>query len=457
MKILLVEDDAGDAFLIREMLLDQKGIETDFSLEHVASLAAAWEYLDKGKPDAVLLDLGLPDSWGMDTLRELVRKSPDVPIVVLTGLSDEAAGLEALHEGAQDYLVKGQAEAGLLKRSIRYAIERERAEGELRKKNAELSLLYRISQKISQTIDLSKLLPDILDTVTGIEAFDIERKGLLFLMENDRLRLAHHIGHTPDFIVSHKYIGLGDCMCGLAAKSGEVVVSCNSHNDDRHTICNAGMSSHGHIIVPLKSRGNVAGVLCLNTIADAAMDREQVRMLTSIGELTGIAIENAKLYNETRELALHDALTGLSNRRSMEIVFEQIFARAKRHKHSLTVIMMDIDHFKKYNDMYGHAAGDCALAGVGAIIAREMREADFAVRYGGEEFLVILPDTETAEAREAGERIRKTVEEQSGVTISLGIASYQQGMECREALIKLADEALYSAKANGRNRIEVSD
>lgn len=162
--------------------------------------------------------------------------------------------------------------------------------------------------------------------------------------------------------------------------------------------------------------------------------------------------ELARLHEEAKALALHDPLTGLANRRLMSIELDAMVARAKRGGKPVAAIMLDIDHFKKFNDTHGHPAGDALLAQVAAIAAKEIREADLAARYGGEEFLALLPDSDQQEASAVAERIRRAVEENTPVTVSLGVA-VSRG-EMAEELIKRADSALYLAKNNGRNKVE---
>jgi diguanylate cyclase (GGDEF)-like protein len=174
------------------------------------------------------------------------------------------------------------------------------------------------------------------------------------------------------------------------------------------------------------------------------------------GTLMEKAEELSKLYEETRELSLRDPLTGLANRRFMDIVIERSLAKAKRDGSSLSVIMLDIDYFKKYNDTYGHIAGDKLLVDLATVLLREVRDVDLVVRYGGEEFLIVLYKAELTKACDVAERIRKTVEEEKGVTVSLGVSIYVQGMQ-QEDLINAADAALYQAKRRGRNLVHVSE
>jgi diguanylate cyclase (GGDEF)-like protein len=326
---------------------------------------------------------------------------------------------------------------------------------ELKSLNSKLEVLYEVSSAIGRTLNLSELFDIILKTITGLEQFDVVRKGGIFIIKGDRMELVSHLGHPESFLDLHKDMKVGDCLCGLAAKTGEIIISGNSGSDDRHTVAYPGMIAHGHIIVPLKAWEKVIGVLYLYLPANINMDNHKINLIRSIGSQIGGAIENARLYEETKSLSLHDTLTGLANRRFLDIVFERSFARAKRVNRPLSLIMLDIDNFKAYNDTYGHSEGDRILTGIANALLEETREIDLAVRYGGEEFLVLLPETDLTSACEVAERIRRTSEAKTGITVSLGVSSYHDEMQ-KEDLVVKADDALYQAKQKGKNRVEVS-
>lgn len=156
-------------------------------------------------------------------------------------------------------------------------------------------------------------------------------------------------------------------------------------------------------------------------------------------------------------LSLYDPLTKVANRNLMNVEIEKNFERSKRFKSPFSIIMTDLDNFKKYNDTYGHTYGDRLLVEVAKILSNEVRTVDLVARYGGEEFLIILPDTELKGAYEVAERIRRSVEAMTGVTISLGVTSYSSEIQNMEAFIKQADDALYRAKQKGKNRVEASE
>ncbi len=326
---------------------------------------------------------------------------------------------------------------------------------DLSEKQSELSALYTVSTAVSKTIEIDKLFDIILGTITGLEMLSLEQKAGIFIIEGNRMELVAHLGHPKEFLDQHKDMKVGDCLCGLAAETGEIIISKNSDKDCGHTIRYPEMTPHGHIIIPLKVRTRVVGVLYLYTLPDIEMDNDKIDSLVTIGNQIGIAVDNARLYEETKEYSLHDPLTGLANRRMMGVVLERNLIMAKRSDKPFSIIMMDIDYFKKYNDTHGHSEGDRLLTELAKLVIRKMRQIDLAVRYGGEEFLLLLPETDLKKAYEAAERLRKAVEVELGTTISLGVASYNEGIEKEEDLIKKADNALYHAKQKGRNRVEV--
>lgn len=451
-RILLVEDDVADALLIVEMLADIK--VPVFTVTHVERVAKAMEQLRATRFGVILLDLSLPDGQGLELVKEVRQAAPRTPIVVMSGQWDDDLALKVVQEGVQDYCVKGHVDSFLLARTLRYAIERKRIEDALRRSNAELAVLFHVSSTVSRSIDMQGLLADIIDTVTGMEILGLQRQGAILTVEDDgSLRLAHEIGHSLVFMEAHQRLQVGECLCGMVAKSGEMLVSAGAFEDARHTIRYAGMRDHGHIAIPLKSRERVVGVLCLDTAVGIQVSDSERKMLLSIGEQIGIALENSRLYEETRRLALHDPLTGLANRRHLDIVAESSLARARRYGTPFALLLLDLDHFKLFNDTHGHNAGDQLLVAVANAMKKEVRETSLVVRYGGEEFLVLLSDTDLTAAMAVAERIRIKVQEKTGVTVSLGVSWARDADSPLAELIAAADMALYQAKNSGRNRV----
>ena len=233
------------------------------------------------------------------------------------------------------------------------------------------------------------------------------------------------------------------------------------------------------ICVPLVASGEVLGLLSVGSRNQRAGDdmapphiectavasEQELVYLSLMSESIGIALANIRLREVLHEQAIHDKLTGLFNRRFMDEVMDMELNQAGRNKTPLTVVMLDVDYFKQFNDLHGHDAGDAVLAALGRCFIQQARKSDVVCRYGGEEILAVLPNTDLAGATRWAEAVRQKVEcmtlshqgQQLGtVTISCGIASYPRNASNKLDLIKAADEALYRSKAEGRNRVNVA-
>ncbi|WP_321493329.1 diguanylate cyclase [uncultured Desulfobacter sp.] len=455
LQILQVEDNPGDARLIKETLLEAESFP--HRLYQVGTLAAALETITAYPMDVVLLDLGLPDTHGLESVYKICAAAPDLPVVVLTGLDDKTKALEAVQAGVQDYLVKGFLDPELLARTIRYAIERKRWTRDLYERNQELEAIFHLSSLLTTTLDREKLFPGILDILTTQAKLEIQKQCGMFLIEGESLVLAAHRGLSDSFAAGHTNMTIHDCLCGQTARSGKLLISENCQSDLLHTIHLPGETPHGHIIVPLIGSQGVVGVLFLYTAAGYRLKEEKLRMLRTAGSLMGMAIENVRRFEEATLRSNTDALTGLANRRYLDFFLEKSVATARRYNRPLSALMIDIDFFKKYNDTFGHPAGDKLLKKVADIISSQIRTMDMAARFGGEEFFVLLPETDADGALNIAERIRLAIAEQTEVTISLGTAVYQQKSDRSDGLIKRADTALYRAKQNGRNRVEMAE
>lgn len=227
---------------------------------------------------------------------------------------------------------------------------------------------------------------------------------------------------------------------------------------EKEQVVNSGFG----LLHPIKSQGRLIGILALGKKQeDRLYSHGDIELVTSIANQAGIIIENAHLYTQATTRANTDGLTSLYNHRHFHQRLEQEIARATRFGTSFSLIMLDLDLFKAYNDIYGHLAGDQVLKKVGLAIENSVRSIDIAFRYGGEEFTVILPETRLDDAYRVAERIRKTIESKTSfrempVTASLGIASWPSDGVMKEEIISQADAALYRAKQTGRNRTSLS-
>jgi len=219
------------------------------------------------------------------------------------------------------------------------------------------------------------------------------------------------------------------------------------------------------LCVPLLAQTETIGVFHLLS-DEAPLSEENTRLVTPLVKQIGLALANIQLRDHLREQAIRDPLTGLYNRRYMMESLEQFISRAKRKQSSVAVMMIDFDHFKRFNDTFGHEAGDFVLINVAREMKRNIRTEDIVCRYGGEEFCLVCPemrvDNAVAIANKLGESIRRldlrlNKKSLGGVSISIGVSVFPTHADTVEALLKLADEALYRAKAEGRDRTRLAD
>jgi diguanylate cyclase (GGDEF)-like protein len=218
--------------------------------------------------------------------------------------------------------------------------------------------------------------------------------------------------------------------------------------------------ARAYLGVPLDVYGQVDGVLALHAKASEAFTAHDERLLRALAAQVAVALENARLY----ELAMVDGLTGLFVRRYFDARLAEEVERSRRFGTEFSVVMFDLDDFKRLNDRHGHPVGDRVLRAAADVIRRQMRGVDTAARYGGEEFAIILPRTGLLDAHKQAERVRKELEELSvptdagpiGITASLGIAAFPaSGAADGGDLVVRADTALYRAKRTGKNRVEL--
>ena len=229
------------------------------------------------------------------------------------------------------------------------------------------------------------------------------------------------------------------------------------------------MSENSKIgVFPIINEEHILGAIVAYSNIEKLLQKD-IDYLVQLTRQSGMTIQRANAYAEVLKYATMDALTGLNNRRQFETRLKQEVSNSKRNNTPMCCMMLDVDYFKKVNDTYGHAAGDCVLKAVSEIIKTEIREYDIACRYGGEEFFIILPQTNIKEASLVAQRLRKVIEEakinvdEAGlenvkylkVTISVGVCEYENTMSANDIAQK-ADKALYEAKETGRNRVIVA-
>ncbi len=327
----------------------------------------------------------------------------------------------------------------------------------------DIAILFDKIHDLTSTLALREVIERLLDRV--ITHLDSEIASILLVGADGRLGIRHARGLPEDVILSTS-LGMGDGISGYVAESGTPLLIEDVETDSRFRRRNhERYYTHSALSAPLRIQGNVIGVINVNNKRDrTCYTTNDLRLLEAMAGHAAVALYNAQRFEETLERAQHDPLTGLANHGHFWSTLTNEVNRAKRYERQLSLAMIDVDHFKEFNDEYGHVEGDQALAGVARVIRDWSRAHDFAARYGGEEFALILPETGEGEQRAVAEKFRKAVQEArlspagpGKLTVSIGIASFPRDAADPNGLVEAADAKLYDAKAEGRNRVCVTD
>jgi diguanylate cyclase (GGDEF)-like protein len=268
--------------------------------------------------------------------------------------------------------------------------------------------------------------------------------------------------------VSSFRVKIGEGVAGWVAQTGKPTIVNDTSRDPRFTgkfDSKTQFRTRSILCAPLISRGRTIGVVEIINRLGGKFTQADLEILLTLVEPCAIAIENAMLFQKAEQLTITDDLTKLFNSRYLNLYIGREIKRCKRHGIPLSVIFLDLDGFKGVNDTYGHLAGSRTLTEVGAILSTAVRESDILARYGGDEFVVVLPETPPSGALVIAERIRKSIEQhcflqEQGLAVrisaSFGIASYPDHALTPEGLIQKADQAMYRVKERDKNGIEVA-
>ncbi len=326
-----------------------------------------------------------------------------------------------------------------------YSLERRRA--------VQLQAINAMAKQTTAVLEVKDLLQQVCALV--LQSFPCDHVSIL-LLEGDNLVVSAHDGKlTPRFRTGAMLHNPGLCTRAIATLKAVV------ENDVLKVPgYQAGFEeTHAEMCLPLVSFGQVLGVLTLESARRETFQEADAQPLESVADICATAIQNARYFERVRQLAYVDGVTGIFNRRYFELRIAEEIVRAERYSGGLSVIMIDIDHFKRLNDEFGHLLGDEVLRQVSTIFAQQVRKSDVVCRYGGEEFAIIVPETAGERATRLADKLRGMVEGwffpgvPRPVTISAGVAEFFTHGTTRDAVVEAADKALYVAKQTGRNRV----
>ncbi len=327
-------------------------------------------------------------------------------------------------------------------------------ERELRRRRGDLEALTSLAEQIERTDDSSSVARTLLDAAIATFGFP---RGVVLASSDGHLALLASYGLEEELARRPGRPGPSTVIAQAHTQKGTVLVrGLDTEADEWLARLLPGATNL--VVVPLSAEGRSLGALVVEHPA-GRIQRRVVTGLERSATYAALALRNAWLLEQVRRLAATDGLTKIANRRTFESTLEREVARATRSAEYVSLVMVDIDHFKLLNDNHGHQTGDDVLRNVAAALSCECRDFDTAARYGGEEFAIILPGCGPEEAYEIADRLRRSVASAPSVvpiTASAGVATYPSHAGDADTLVRAADEALYASKHAGRDRTSVS-
>ncbi|MEB3308735.1 MAG: diguanylate cyclase [Snowella sp.] len=472
--LILAVDDIPTNLKVLRGILEPIGYELTFAINGLQTL----ERVERIKPDLILLDLMMPDIDGLQVCERLYQNPlyQDIPIIFLTASQEQHHLVRAFELGAVDYIIKPFQKFELLAR-IKTHLELKQYRDRLKRQVTQERLMKEITSNILSYSDLQ----DILDYTV---------KGIRDLLEADRVAICRSLQPEATVIIAESI------REGFPSRLGEILINgqwlkennalsihtadhclqlIEDVNKSTLTPLQSDYFAHWKVkseaVLPLSHLDKLWGLMIVDYCQYPHHWREEeLNPLIQLTQQTAIAIHQSELYQELQQanqelekLVNLDSLTQIANRRQFDQSISKEWQRLKRKNLPISLILCDVDHFKKYNDHYGHQAGDSCLRQIAQAIAGVVkRSSDLVARYGGEEFVVLLPATGMEGAVHIAEQVQQAVSAlkiphaygvAEWITVSMGISCQIPAIDTTfEQLITQSDKALYQAKANGRNQ-----
>ncbi|HVP20614.1 MAG TPA: diguanylate cyclase [Anaerolineaceae bacterium] len=475
-KVLLIDDDEDDSFIIRSALSSIN--DREVNLEWIPNSLEAQQALQRQAYDVILVDYHLAGENGLQMIQTSSQSGINVPMILLSGLGSYELDLEAMQAGALFYLDKKELTPRVLERTIRYAIERKQIEQALKQKEIEYASLYEkearhvrqlealhtATNTLLETLDFQKLTEKVLKAV--LNAFPAARQSMLFIPDPDMVDCCTQgVAQKRESAIQRKFTLQRDNPIAVYTRKAvleEQSLKVDAFQQSSSAAIEANQGSL--LIVPLKIGSDFLGAITLVSPRPNSFEENDLTFLESFAATTTAALHNARLHERIQQIAITDSLTHLLNRRGFFNYAEREFLRFLRTRKSLSLILLDIDHFKQINDTYGHAFGDQVLQELASICTKSIRKVDLLGRYGGDEFIILLPDTDSLHAVRIAERVRESfdstpfkLKDESIVSFSasFGVTQAIDNTSSLNELIPQADAALYVSKKQGRNQVTV--
>lgn len=329
-----------------------------------------------------------------------------------------------------------------------------------------LKLLREVGKALTSSVELDAVLRAIMEMIARL--FEPKDWSLL-LVDEDRneLYFAIVVGAAADKL-KHMRLKMGEGIAGWVAQNGEPVIITDAYHDERFAKWvdqSSGFKTDSLLCMPMACKGRTLGVIEMINFNAAALTAEHQQLLEALADFAAIALENARFFQRIKQLTIVDDCTGLYNSRHMHTLLATEIARSERYRHAFSVIFLDLDHFKNVNDTHGHLVGSRLLREIGQLLRGKLRAVDSAFRYGGDEFVIILPRTEKQDALIAARRLRQALNDavffqaeglNIRVTASFGLAAYPLDALSKEDILRRSDQAMYLVKESTRDGIALA-
>lgn len=337
----------------------------------------------------------------------------------------------------------------------------------LQRRNAELATMVEIGKALTASLDLEEVLQAIMERVSGLLQ---PTAWSLLLVDQQTGDLVFEIAISPaSRLLKGTRLEKGTGIAGWVVEHGDALLIPNVQDDPR--FCDAvdravSFTTRSIVCIPVKSRERILGVIQLvNSLEDGSFSEADLAILTTIADFAAIAIENARAHERVNQLAVTDELTGLWNARRFNELLEYEVERTRRYGGALSLIFLDLDHFKQVNDTHGHLVGSRLLSEVGRLLGASIRKIDSGSRFGGDEFVLMFPNTFKEHGVMLAERLCALLRSTNFVaddgtplvvTASFGVATYPDDAETAQQLLGAADKAMYAIKEASRNGVGVA-
>lgn len=465
--ILVVDDESGFRSVIVDLLLGE-----GYLVIGADSSEKALSLMDQCHYDIVFTDIRLPGIDGLTLLKEIKRKNNAVEVVLISGHSNLSYALEAIRHGAYDYLIKPldtiELVLAVIKRlsdKLSLAADKKRLSEEVQVKNRELEEGHR--KIVQSSNDISMLYAAEKELMGGLDLVDVYRRATTCLSRLIRFypTIMWTYSSHGDMLIPEAQSGEGQGESGkwsipIGEQTSKPTFNMVAYLEQ---VLASKTSAKSVCFHPVMGRKQPLGFLSIMGDPPNLFSLREREVLSRFSISVAMAIENSNLYEEVKALSIRDGLTGLYNRRHFETVLGMEGFRSVRYQHPVSLIFIDIDHFKTYNDAQGHLFGDEVLKQVATLFVKRVRVPDIVCRYGGDEFTIVLPDTDTKKAKSVAEDIRIMVSSYpfqnanklpaGMLTVSIGISDCPTHGKNLSDIVKIADQALYHAKLSGRNRV----